>query len=794
MVINHNLMANNATRSMNTNSANASKSMQKLSSGLRINSAADDAAGLSISEKMRAQIRGLDQASANAQDAISMVQTAEGALGETTSILQRMRELANQAANGTNTTADRSSMQDEINQLTSEINRIGNTTEFNTQKILNGGLDSSTSGKITKGDTAEKVLGLNVGGFVGATHTLNGAAQAGKVVDSQAATATLTIEEDDVGAGGKITVDGVDFSAASVTFTDVTTNDAATNSANKAKLDDLTAVVNGKTVKLSDYANITVAGDQVNITSKSSAASSVQVTKGTAAGDTGFSADVTKKDGHGVAAKVGNDVFELGGTDIKVATEADKAATIKALGNITATGGTTKLSDVANIEFDSNGKLKFTTKLEGGAALAFLGEDDSNLGFDKATDTAAIPAGTAATAGKVGAGVSVTVDNTTFSLTGLELDPSKLDDMIEKIGKVTSGGTKLSDLVDIEVKDDSLKFTTKSTGTTSTIQFTGTDTLLGIAAGDAGAANAVKGSDTTVERAGLEAANALSNTSDISIAKDATFKVVVGKDSAVTVNLNTSNSAKVYNTSNTDANVSKAAMQDLVKDINSSLQEAGLSGKVSASLSSDNKIQFISETGQDIKVSDGTDTPLANGLGFTAASMTDVKNVDQVVGPGVQGGGYSTTFQIGANKGQSMSLSINDMRSAALGITGNAGQKGFTATNGVTNGTTDVMQEAALNVVSKQDATKSLDVLDKAIATVSAERGKLGAVQNRLEHTIANLGTSSENLTSAESRIRDVDMAKEMSTYSKNNILSQAAQAMLTQANQNPQQVLQLLR
>ncbi len=139
MRINHNLMAMNTHRQLGINSANGSKSIEKLSSGLRINRAGDDAAGLAISEKMRAQVRGLDQASRNAQDAISLVQTAEGALGESQSILQRMRELAAQSANDTNVDQDRSEIQKEINQLTSEINRIGNTTEFNTQKLLNGG-------------------------------------------------------------------------------------------------------------------------------------------------------------------------------------------------------------------------------------------------------------------------------------------------------------------------------------------------------------------------------------------------------------------------------------------------------------------------------------------------------------------------------------------------------------------------------------------------------------------------------------------------------------------------------
>ena len=144
MIINHNLNAMNAHRNMAANNAQAGKSMEKLSSGLRINRAGDDAAGLAISEKMRGQIRGLDQASRNAQDGISMIQTAEGGLNETHSILQRMRELAVQSSNDTNVSIDRNAIQGEMNQLTAEISRIGNTTEFNTQKILNGG---SATGK-----------------------------------------------------------------------------------------------------------------------------------------------------------------------------------------------------------------------------------------------------------------------------------------------------------------------------------------------------------------------------------------------------------------------------------------------------------------------------------------------------------------------------------------------------------------------------------------------------------------------------------------------------------------------
>lgn len=158
MRINHNIAALNTYRQLTMGTNAASKSMEKLSSGLRINRAGDDAAGLAISEKMRGQIRGLEQASRNAQDGISMIQTAEGALNEVHSILQRMRELANQSANGTNTDDDRKALQDEVKQLKDEIDRIGNTTEFNTKKLLNGSLQSA--GAVTGTNTTSGAVVL----------------------------------------------------------------------------------------------------------------------------------------------------------------------------------------------------------------------------------------------------------------------------------------------------------------------------------------------------------------------------------------------------------------------------------------------------------------------------------------------------------------------------------------------------------------------------------------------------------------------------------------------------------
>lgn len=138
MIINHNMNALNAHRNMGMNTNAAGKSMEKLSSGLRINRAGDDAAGLAISEKMRGQIRGLDQASRNSQDGISLIQTAEGALNETHNILQRMRELSVQGANDTNVSVDRAAIKTELDQLSSEITRIAEQTQFNKQDILAG--------------------------------------------------------------------------------------------------------------------------------------------------------------------------------------------------------------------------------------------------------------------------------------------------------------------------------------------------------------------------------------------------------------------------------------------------------------------------------------------------------------------------------------------------------------------------------------------------------------------------------------------------------------------------------
>ncbi|MDD6845609.1 MAG: flagellin [Clostridia bacterium] len=159
MVVQHNLTAMNTSRQLNGVTGALSKSTEKLSSGYKINRAGDDAAGLSISEKMRSQIRGLNKASSNAQDGISLIQVAEGALNETHSILQRMNELATQAANDTNTSTDRAAIQQEVDQLTSEINRIQSTTQFNTMNLLDG---TFTGKNLQVGSLSGQSIGISI--------------------------------------------------------------------------------------------------------------------------------------------------------------------------------------------------------------------------------------------------------------------------------------------------------------------------------------------------------------------------------------------------------------------------------------------------------------------------------------------------------------------------------------------------------------------------------------------------------------------------------------------------------
>jgi flagellin len=570
MRINHNIAALNTYRQLGVNNLSTGKALEKLSSGLRINRAGDDAAGLAISEKMRGQIRGLEQAQRNAQDGISLIQTAEGALNETHSILQRMRELATQAANDTNAEKDREAIQEEMNQLSSEVNRIGNTTQFNTKELLGGGLnvESAVTAKVTGGAVSGNIEIL-----------------------SMATNATAT-------------------------------GSALTN------------------VSISEVGGITVTGDVAYAThSAVDSGPNIQLTSATATGNVDTStlgATFTINDATTDGATISSSI----------------AYATHFLADINAKLDTTFGTGNAVASFGSSNELIITNSLSGeqSTIAAITGSASSTLGLGAATLEQGKDANDTG---------SITIDGINVNI-------------ILAAGSYSQGGLA-SDLQ---------------------TQIRQADPVL---------------SEATVT---LE---------------DGKFIISSGSE--------------------------------------------GSSGSVSI----------------------GADE-LAETLKLTAD-----EGAESTVGADAVDNGLK--MQIGANAGQSLTIEISDMRSNALNITGDTASSTITASDGkiatltsTASVTSSPTTEYGLDVSKSENASAAISVINDAINSVSTTRSKLGAYQNRLEHTINNLGASAENLTAAESRIRDVDMAKEMMEFTKNNILSQAAQAMLAQANQQPQGVLQLLR
>ena len=282
MVVQHNMQAANANRMLGITSGAQAKSTEKLSSGYKINRAADDAAGLSISEKMRKQIRGLDKASSNAQDGVSSVQTAEGALTEVHSMLQRMNELAVQSANGTNSSDDRQAIQDEVDQLTTEIDRVAETTKFNEIYLLKGD-NSNTKNVYMKGHDAG-LKGSLTDGAKSATFTMDALKTGDKVtiagkeysIGSTVADAKKTYAA--AADGEKVTIDGTEYTVVGATGTE----DAGANKLKVASLD--AKVKDGSTVSyktttvkaMTDADNNGIDDDDSSIISKDVAESKIK--------------------------------------------------------------------------------------------------------------------------------------------------------------------------------------------------------------------------------------------------------------------------------------------------------------------------------------------------------------------------------------------------------------------------------------------------------------------------------------------------------------------------------------
>lgn len=614
MRINHNIQALNAYRQLSQNQAAVSKNLEKLSSGLRINRAADDAAGLAISEKMRSQIRGLAMAERNTMDGISLIQTAEGALGTTQDILQRMRELAVQASNGTMEEQDRKAIQAEIDQLTQEIDRIAKTTQFNAKVLLRG----AAAGRpfISSSDNS-------------IAYTSGGVWQ------------------------GVINAEPTSPASVEINFGMSFGTQAA------AAVDGQTLTINGKTYELD------VAGGTAGI----SATSNVAVNIGAWAGGGTDTAAATNVDAVLNALKTA--ITSNDPTFDAVASTVNVAAVIN------ATPG--------NSAFETNGKLVLKTKDK----------------MDPAT-AKTISLSTTAT------GVNYYEENTTTPTTTLvgDKDASNAKSFNLSFSEVPKGGDSL------QIDGFTINFVDNTTTPSTTPGTFANPATINV--------------------------NDLTNPASV---KDKTVFDILGEID----NLLTSASTQI------PAIVPALSAHTVL----------GNSLVLSTAYTNDGT--FGSSNGLDIRFVDSD---------FAANAGSELK----------------LDMQIGANASEEMELSIGVMDAASLGLARAADN-----TTPITTPGLDAV--AGIDVSSSTDAARAaLSAFDEAVKKVSEERSKLGAFQNRMEYTISNLGIAQENLTAAESRIRDADMAMEMTNFTKNNIINQAATAMLAQANQLPQGILQLLK
>ncbi|WP_416420283.1 flagellin [Priestia aryabhattai] len=364
MRINHNITALNTYRQFNNANAAQSKSMEKLSSGLRINSAADDAAGLAISEKMRGQIRGLNQASSNAQDGISLIQTAEGALSETQDILQRMRELSVQASNDTATNDDRTAMQKEVSQLKTEIDRISSSTEFNTKKLLNGDVGEASSAQGTKVEsqslkafarlTAEGTTSNTAGNIEGKTFSINGVSvttgtPSGTYASSDdAAQFVRDAINNTAGIGVTASTDG----AGKLVLVSKTAGQDVTITGNAGELDDLFGAGVGETTitKSAAVNNSTLLSDLADANGNS-----LSLSSGT------INASVTKG---GTIASSGSYTFTATSTVGDWLTDASSdlglaSTTVSNAGKIESTGQSGLANALSNLKFTVSGNDNF---------------------------------------------------------------------------------------------------------------------------------------------------------------------------------------------------------------------------------------------------------------------------------------------------------------------------------------------------------------------------------------------------------------------------------------------------
>jgi flagellin len=668
MRINHNISALNANNHLSKTDKALSKSLEKLSSGYKINRAADDAAGMAISQKMKTQIAALDRASQNAADGISVIQTAEGALSEVEAMLQRMRELAVQAANGTNTSSDRGSIQNEIVQLKAEIQRISDTTEFNTKTLLDGTIDrrTYTNGNVsvffvsdsvaakdykisvTQDARQAVIVGNNV--TMGSTDKIS-STETGKIIINDL---EVEIEQGDTlsdiyekirNAGETLNINVFGSTGVKLAATD--TGYVSENAGYK-EISNVTQLTNNSLVFVSkDYgsdAKIDVSCNNINLAQK------LGLVMGSVA-TAGVDAKVTCDDGFNATATVSTNgniatVTDKSGFKMTYKIEDGTANTIFFDAKVTSTTASNKAGMVE------------VTKLS--TQAAYKGNTVSNTLIPDTDPLTADP-----TIG--GTGGTIVINGYTINLAATDT-LNNVRNKIEDSLAVAPTGTDPH--INVTFRENKFTFTTEEYGDSASIKVSYIPASLGSLLG-------LQASPTTVN------------------GTDATAAFSSGYTGSITIN--------------------------------------------------DNKI-----------------TAIMGGITYNTKDKSDQITMTVLdAGP--------MELQIGANEGQTMEVIIPKVTPETLGID-------------------------TANIETDDGAQNAISAFEDAISQVSAIRAKLGAYQNRLDHSIANLDTTSENMSEAISRIEDTDMAEEMANYTQAQVLAQAGTSMLAQANERPQTILTLLQ
>ncbi|MBI9011244.1 MAG: hypothetical protein JEZ08_03370 [Clostridiales bacterium] len=696
MRIANNIQSLNVLNREKINRKNSSKAIEKLSSGLRINKAADDAAGLAISQKMRAQIRGLNQASRNAQDGISLIQTAEGALGEMGEITQRIRELCVQGANGTLMDDDRDKIQSELDSLKSEMHNIASTTEFNTRKLLDGsakGVSSeSTSSSPVNLNFGEAIWRTNIGGSNG--DNVNG-----------------VIASND---GGTIA-----FGTTSSADGDIPTI-YGSNDAFVTKLDS-----DGNKVWTKNYG-----GSGHDTFNSSIAVSDGYILVG---GTYSSNQDVSSNNGDSDvwAVKIdnsGNIVWEetYGGADGDWGNKIIESTP----GNYLIVGAKSSApfwDSPSILEIDSNGALGLN-----------LWNGDTSLEINDVVKN-------------VDGSYTVLGQDLTGVNGGSDVLLWKLDIGLNTVWQKNLGGSNsepinLNNTQLLNTSDGGYIFTVDTTSTDGDVSDVpnGNQDVWLVKTDVDGNKEwdvLIGGSQGDVPLGGIKEV-------------DDGYVLLLDSDS--------NDGDFPANNGNTDLALVKVDTSGVIQNI-TSFGGSGQEVSRSSYVNSDGDLIIAFET----QSLDG-DAPTINGGIDVWISKVNVKTTN-VQDETSQSGGI--TLQIGANTGQTMTISIDDMRPEALGY---------------------VDDMPRVNPIEM--AGVSLTLTDQVLNRISSQRSKFGAQQNALEHVIRNVNNASEQLSAAESRIADVDMAKEMMSLSKFKILEEAVNAMMAQSNQLPQGILQLLK